>query len=471
MKALSLLTGLLFTINLLSAQTPENLINLNKASLYNKSFDIKTNYWTNSGNSSNPSLDEPAMFTWQSVQTPVSASITAIYFNDSLNGWACHTSMGGLRTTNSGFNWDVISFNDTTFTTLFNSTYFINALTGWMVGGALQIRKTTNGGMNWFRQNVPPIAGILHSVYFINENTGYAAGSKNYPYVPCIIKSTNGGTTWTEITPLSTGQELNCQYWFNANTGWFCGYDFLMKTTNSGVNFTNYFPNLPPTANGHSVILSISWVNEQTGWVGAANLERNNIYKTTNGGTNWVFQDNPVSQNGWNQMNDIKFISIDSGWAAHGTPTSGAIMFTSNGGANWLMDNTQNYWYMCLAKFQKAKLWSGSSGGKVWWTLIQEPVGISTNEQIEPKEFKLFQNYPNPFNPTTVISYKLVVNSYTKLVVYDILGHEIATLVNEQLKPGTYEVEFDGRNYSSGVYYYKLIMGDYVQTRKMVLLK
>jgi hypothetical protein len=60
---------------------------------------------------------------------------------------------------------------------------------------------------------------------------------------------------------------------------------------------------------------------------------------------------------------------------------------------------------------------------------------------------------------------------FTKLVIYDILGHEVATLVNEQLHPGTYEVEWDGTNYSSGVYYYKLTAGNYMETKKMVLIK
>jgi hypothetical protein len=100
---------------------------------------------------------------------------------------------------------------------------------------------------------------------------------------------------------------------------------------------------------------------------------------------------------------------------------------------------------------------------------------IEVEVDFTPKEFVLYQNYPNPFNPSTVISYQLPVTSNVTLKVYDILGNEIATLVNEEKQPGIYEVEFNLvsgiRNPASGVYFYKLIAGEFTQTRKMILLR
>jgi len=92
------------------------------------------------------------------------------------------------------------------------------------------------------------------------------------------------------------------------------------------------------------------------------------------------------------------------------------------------------------------------------------------------KEYKLEQNYPNPFNPSTTISYSIPNNvknemSNVKLIVYDILGNEVATLVNERQKSGNYEVKFDASNLASGIYLYKLQSGSFVQTRKLMLLK
>jgi hypothetical protein len=88
-----------------------------------------------------------------------------------------------------------------------------------------------------------------------------------------------------------------------------------------------------------------------------------------------------------------------------------------------------------------------------------------------PNLFKLEQNFPNPFNPKSSIKFQISKLSEVKLTVFDVLGREIAVLVNQQLTPGTYEVDFDGSKYSSGVYFYRLTAGDYTETRKMVLLK
>lgn len=91
-------------------------------------------------------------------------------------------------------------------------------------------------------------------------------------------------------------------------------------------------------------------------------------------------------------------------------------------------------------------------------------------EQI-PNRFKLAQNYPNPFNPNTIINYAIDSKQYSTLKVYDILGKEVAELVNEIKPAGTYEAEFDASNLSSGIYYYQLRAGEFVQTKKMLLLK
>jgi hypothetical protein len=109
-------------------------------------------------------------------------------------------------------------------------------------------------------------------------------------------------------------------------------------------------------------------------------------------------------------------------------------------------------------------------------------VGLKRISELTPDKYKLLQNYPNPFNPATKIKFDIPPSKgvglpaagrgmTVQLVIYDILGREIATLVNEQLKPGTYEVEWDGSNYPSGVYFYKLITQNYSETKKMVLIK
>ena len=88
-----------------------------------------------------------------------------------------------------------------------------------------------------------------------------------------------------------------------------------------------------------------------------------------------------------------------------------------------------------------------------------------------PTDYELSQNYPNPFNPVTIIRYALPNTSLVQLVVYDLIGQEVTTLVNEELPPGRYETQFLGSNLPSGVYFYQLRAGTYLETKKMVLQK
>ena len=97
-------------------------------------------------------------------------------------------------------------------------------------------------------------------------------------------------------------------------------------------------------------------------------------------------------------------------------------------------------------------------------------VGIK-DENIKPNNYQLYQNYPNPFNPTTVISYHLPTFSNVSLKIIDVLGNEVATLVNQEQPTGNYKISFDASNISSGVYFYTLRAGNFVQTKKLLLLR
>lgn len=439
-----------------------------------------TNVWSISHTSSNEGNENSPVFIWQPVQTPVTSQIVKVFFIDVHLGWASHNGNGGLRTTDSGFNWTTISFSDTNFTTSYNGVYFLDQNTGWMVGGALQIRKTTNGGVNWFKQYAPPAAGVFNHIYFFDANTGIAIGRKTINYNSFIARTTNAGNNWTEIVATTANEnELHSQYWFNSNTGWISGRNTLLFSTNGGLNFTNLFSNVPPTSNGQNELLCITFVNQQTGWIGGSNLDNKNLYITTNGANNWTFQYNPASTNTYPQINDVRFMTQDSGWAIHGTPATGAIMFTTNAGINWVTEEGSSNWFNSISIYNRSKAWCGASGGKIWYALLDQFNGISSNNNEIPGKFMLYQNYPNPFNPETKIKFLIPLNKgggfsrgmYTKLTVYDILGREITTLVNQNLKPGTYEITWDRSIYTSGVYFYKLTVGSFTETKRMVLLK
>ena len=105
------------------------------------------------------------------------------------------------------------------------------------------------------------------------------------------------------------------------------------------------------------------------------------------------------------------------------------------------------------------------------------PIGIEPISTEIPQKFELFQNYPNPFNPMTKLRFNIPLSRGVSegrgvlLKIYDVLGKEIAVLVNQDLKPGIYEIDWNAENIPSGVYFYSLITNEFTKTRKMVVLK
>ena len=119
----------------------------------------------------------------------------------------------------------------------------------------------------------------------------------------------------------------------------------------------------------------------------------------------------------------------------------------------------------------QAQFLGGNGRGDVSVSLSNIHISVREITVELPAKYELSQNYPNPFNPNTVIKFSLSVAGNVSLKVYDILGKEVTTLVNEKLQPGTYETSFNGSELTSGVYFYKLTAGDYSETKRMILIK
>jgi PKD repeat protein len=103
--------------------------------------------------------------------------------------------------------------------------------------------------------------------------------------------------------------------------------------------------------------------------------------------------------------------------------------------------------------------------------ISRHTVGIKVISASIPEKFKLYQNYPNPFNPSTIISFQLPTNSYTTLKIYDITGRVVETLINENLKAGTYQVSWNASKYSSGIYFYRIQAGEFTDVKRLMLVK
>jgi hypothetical protein len=111
------------------------------------------------------------------------------------------------------------------------------------------------------------------------------------------------------------------------------------------------------------------------------------------------------------------------------------------------------------------------AGNKVFWNRLLQLTNVNHNGNSIADKFELKQNYPNPFNPTTNITFNVPKNSFVSLKVFDITGREVEKLVSENMAMGNYTVQFDGKNLSSGVYFYKLEAENFSEVKKMSLIK
>ena len=151
----------------------------------------------------------------------------------------------------------------------------------------------------------------------------------------------------------------------------------------------------------------------------------------------------------------------------------GGVFMSANNGTSWTevnygLGNTQ----VSSLTVSDTNLFAGTYSSNVWRSPLSEMITSVEGSSIGlPIGFAISQNYPNPFNPSTMISYSIPRNSFVHLKVFDILGNDVAELVNEQKPAGSYEVKFDAASLPSGVYFYQLTAGEFIQTKKMILLK
>lgn len=374
----------------------------------------------------------------------------SINFISSSTGWVCGTGGKILKTTNSGAIW-IIQPN--TQTQDLKSIFFINNSNGWCVGNNGLILKTMTGGISWTSQPSPTSDNLL-TTYFITSTTGWAAGING-----TIIKTTNGGTSWFNQSSGISSSIYSVKF-RNVNSGFFVSDNgLLFKTTNGGNNWE--WKDVGTTNH----LYSVYFVTDNIGWT-AGNVGV--IYKTTDAGENWFFQ----AQTGL-PLNEIKFVSPLVGIAAGSAGKTGRVYFTSNGGTSWDLDTSNN---LCNSVYGVSTTYPSftisGTGGMILKRSNGFPTNISQNIISEIRDYNLFQNYPNPFNPSTKIKYSVRENNQSvRLRVFDNLGKEVSELVNEKLNAGVYETEFDGRNLSSGVFYYKFETNDFVETKKMILLR
>ena len=164
------------------------------------------------------------------------------------------------------------------------------------------------------------------------------------------------------------------------------------------------------------------------------------------------------------------FIGISTTSNMSGLVIIGGSVYTSwsMSQAQWNNLNYNQAYYWSVQVYNETSSISWVPSRRFWKV---HNIGINLITNIIPSKFQLNQNYPNPFNPVTNIKFDIPKSSATKLIVYDALGREVATLVNEKLRAGSFQVDWDGSSYTSGVYIYRLEADEFVEVKKMVMVK
>ncbi|HCN36984.1 MAG TPA: hypothetical protein DIS94_04660 [Bacteroidetes bacterium] len=399
----------------------------------------------------------------QWIQQPLgtTGAIYDVQFLDSNYGWSCGSGGFLRKTTNGGLNWLIV--NHPVGGKLFGDLHIVDSNTIYVVGQFETIIKTTNAGENWtvIRNSPQGLVGSYYACYFLNSQTGWVSGA-NIPPIK-MFKTTNGGLTFDSVT-IPQATEISDIYFKNENEGLASGYiRDLYKTTNGGLSWFNCEINLP--TNWPS-FLKMSFINGFTGWIPAGD---GRVFKTTNFGSSWD-SISKIEGVGNSFMQCIKFVDEETGWIGG---EDGKLYKSTDGGLNWLQENIGLGNFVKLDFINDHIGWICGPSGKMYHTTTGgQTVSFIENNISSLNEFELLQNYPNPFNPITKIRFSINKLSDIKLIVYDINGREIVTLVNGKEYTGQYEVTFDGNELPSGVYFYSLIInGLKTETKKMILIK
>jgi len=348
---------------------------------------------------------------------------------------------------------------------------------------------STNNGANWTQAG---LSGV--SIWALAVNGNYIfAGNVNYQNPHGVYLSTNNGTSWTQ-TSLN---DVNVYTFAVSGNKVFAGTfnNDVYVSTDNGTTWTH-------TIIDYASVFSLA-VNGNNIFAGTGY----GVYLSTDNGTTW----NQTSlDNRWVWSIAVSGNNVYAG--TFGDPNSYGVYLSTNSGTTWTQTSLNTQLIFSLAASGNNNVFAGTYAlgvygsndngtsstqrneglgnftvralcilnnyiyaGTYFYGVYRRPLGELTGIQPIsgqfPAHFTLEQNYPNPFNPSTVIKFQVASSSSVKLIVFDVLGREVAALVDEQLKPGTYEVEWNASNYPSGVYFYKLEAGDYTQTKKMLMIK
>jgi photosystem II stability/assembly factor-like uncharacterized protein len=366
------------------------------------------------------------------------------------------------RTDNNGSNW-ILSSNGINSGTncLYQSGNLLFA--GSYYGGG--VYKSSDNGMNWTQSSAGlPDSAVVNALHYHN---GYLfSGIDTRDSNKGVFRSSNMGLTW-EQTALNSFKVTS---FASFGPKLFAGSpnNGLLVSTNNG---THWAIRLSVEVSSIAIYNNIVF----------AGTTSSGMLMSPDSGFTWT----PVSPGPSNQNINTLFSYGNNLLAG----TSGGVFVSTNNGTNWTSKN-EGFQYLNVKKmFLKNNfIYAATDANGIYKRPKSEVISVQNISGFIPQDFKLYQNYPNPFNPGTTIKFdiqnstppsplsrayrdKLRGTTFVTLEIFDVTGKEVSVLVNEQLQPGSYTVDWNAATYPSGVYFYTLKSGNYFSTKKMILIK
>ncbi len=365
-----------------------------------------------------------------------------------------------FRSTNNGISWQNISG---ALPSNFSNIYsFGGELFGIYFSN---IYVSTNNGDSWtLRSSVTVTGGVITGLTSNGSNL-YAYSNRKSFFV-----STNSGTSWVEVSvndPRNMGM-VNFASGGGNYVAVFGNVGALISTNNGAT-----WAEKNPAAGALSGLYSFNNIIFGFSFGGG-------IYKIEASDTGWVAVNNGIADNGLYQIPKSMYGNGNTLYAGvYGVISYQTKIYSStNNGQTWdtlsttglLLNNTTvTPWFVTA---NQSNVFVYCYGTKIHGVYSSSRTTSVENISVNaPGSFSLEQNYPNPFNPSTNIRFAVHNDGHTTLIVYDVLGKEISTLVNKQLTAGSYETTFNATKLVSGIYFYRLISGSSTQIKKMLLLK
>jgi len=328
--------------------------------------------------------------------------------------------------------------------------------------GVNGIYSSSDDGVTWSSKSAISFSGGAVLSLVSDGNTLYAVSNRN-----AVFKSENNGSSWNQINiNYSQAQVLGYDFAAVGNTMVFCAVNLgSFISTDGGTNWTLKNPKIiigsVHTVNGeiygstygmYKFVADTGWASITSGFPSGIGVTASTRSTVSVGNKIFTYYSDVIFQAGKIFMSE----NNGSSWSEVGNNLPATPASSLN---DFLAATPQHLYFY------------NSNSMSVYRYAIQGTTAVENNDIIIPQEFTLSQNYPNPFNPTTKISFILPSNSNVSLKVFNTLGQEVSELVNENLQPGKYSVDFNASKLSSGIYFYKLTANGLIQIKKMLLIK